>query len=762
LIARLPEENPVRLTLRTLLAYLDDTLEPSQAKMIGQKVAESDAAQELIARIKQVTRRRRLTTPPATGPGAKIDPNTIAEYLDNELEGDQLAEVEQICLTSDVHLAEIAACHQILTLVLGEPALVPPTSKQRMYALIKGREAIPFRKAAHPGAAEEHFEEAQETDEALRLGLPVLRRKGGWTHRVALAVGGVALAALLALAIYQVLPPAPSRHPNRPDPNRVAAADGAKPADKGTDRTPSGADDKGKDDGKMTRADDKAGKPQDKKDDTGRTNRTDDKSGKPADKDSASKDGSGEKPPPEVAVAAPNKGHGIVGSYAPPGPPDASILVQYRPDKDPADKGQWGRLDVRHPDVVANESLVSLPGYRSEVRTNKGIQLMLWGNVPEQTSYPAQPGYPQVRESYVIIHPHDQLDLDLTLVHGRLIITNRKGGPPARVRVRFDNPTDPELREVWDLTLMDRDGAVALELWGSYPPNISFSRKDYQGPDGELYLFDLKGDVLVKREGQTYTMKAPPEPGRMYWSSRSGATAPAALPTPPEWVSKAPLPLPRGVTSQSRSAMMGALEKLSISLSGKGIDEVLADYRSLKIPEDAPKRVLAVRCYAAIDDLGNLIDCLEDADHNEVRMEAFHSLRHWSARGYDHDKRLYEALAKKYTPGQAEIIVDLLHELSQVRQNQPETYDALIHYLKHDNRAIRQLAWIHLHALVPDKALAAVGKKPIFYDPAGPAQLQENAFREWKKVIPDGKLPPRADKPAPPPPPEGTIPPRKP
>ena len=64
----------MRLTLRTLLAYLDDMLDPAETKRIGQKVAESDAAQELIARIKQVTRRRRLTTPPATGPGAKFDP----------------------------------------------------------------------------------------------------------------------------------------------------------------------------------------------------------------------------------------------------------------------------------------------------------------------------------------------------------------------------------------------------------------------------------------------------------------------------------------------------------------------------------------------------------------------------------------------------------------------------------------------------------------------------------------------------------------
>ncbi len=102
----------MRLTLRTLLAYLDDTLEPTEIKNIGQKVAESENAQKLIDRIKQVTRRRRLTTPPLTGPGVKFDPNTVAEYLDNELSPDQVAELEKVCLESDVHLAEVSACHR--------------------------------------------------------------------------------------------------------------------------------------------------------------------------------------------------------------------------------------------------------------------------------------------------------------------------------------------------------------------------------------------------------------------------------------------------------------------------------------------------------------------------------------------------------------------------------------------------------------------------------------------------------------------------
>src|SRR5438105_8496006 len=83
-----PGDNPMRLTLRTLLAYLDDTLPPDQAREIGQKVAESQVAQDLIERIKKVTRRRGLSTPPAAGPD-RVDANTVAEYLDNDLTGDK-------------------------------------------------------------------------------------------------------------------------------------------------------------------------------------------------------------------------------------------------------------------------------------------------------------------------------------------------------------------------------------------------------------------------------------------------------------------------------------------------------------------------------------------------------------------------------------------------------------------------------------------------------------------------------------------------
>jgi hypothetical protein len=165
----------MRLTLRTLLAWLDGVLPDDEQQQLGAKVSSSVFATQLVERIRTAIGRTAIGAPRPDGRGLTEDPNSVAEYLDNTLSSEQLEAFERICIESEVHLAEVAACHGMLAEVARDPAVehaLHYDERQRIQQRLRGLLA-----GLHDRAATERVEaerrgdghqESRETAQAIR------------------------------------------------------------------------------------------------------------------------------------------------------------------------------------------------------------------------------------------------------------------------------------------------------------------------------------------------------------------------------------------------------------------------------------------------------------------------------------------------------------------------------------------------------------------------------------------------------------------
>lgn len=136
----------MRLTLRTLLAWMDGVLPEADRGPLGEKVAASPVARQLVERIEAVIARPHLHPPRVEGKGLASDPNSVAQYLDNTLPADQLEPFERVCLESDTHLAEVAGCHQILAEHAADPDALPAfdaAGRARLLAALRHVAPVP-------------------------------------------------------------------------------------------------------------------------------------------------------------------------------------------------------------------------------------------------------------------------------------------------------------------------------------------------------------------------------------------------------------------------------------------------------------------------------------------------------------------------------------------------------------------------------------------------------------------------------------------
>jgi hypothetical protein len=154
--------------------------------------------------------------------------------------------------------------------------------------------------------------------------------------------------------------------------------------------------------------------------------------------------------------------------------------------------------------------------------------------------------------------------------------------------------------------------------------------------------------------------------------------------------------------------------------------------------DDKTRRHLAVALLGATDNLSRLVMALDSAKQVDIWDNTVRTLRHWIGRGPGQDQILYKRLTELhgYKPSEAETVLYFLHTPDDVETSCRETYDMLIDHLNSNRPAIRGLAYWHLYRLVPEG-------RNIPFDRLASKEDLARARAEWKKLIPDGQLPPK-------------------
>lgn len=401
--------------------------------------------------------------------------------------------------------------------------------------------------------------------------------------------------------------------------------------------------------------------------------------------------------------------------------PVGSLLVNEQP-------GQPWRTAGQRAELHSRDLLLALPGMQARLETSpRSVELILWGNLPEMSDFHGL-------QSGVILHDSRTFDLDFTLHRGRVIVVNRKAKGPVHVWLRVDGAA-------FRLTLTEPGDAICLGLFSFWPRGVSFtlSPRPEDVPVRRLQFLVVKGQVNVKVNGTQHGMSAPPGPASFHWDSINGPeTGTRNRRELAAWAD------PTHKAPTNAKPLLEVIDRYKAAIQNKEPRTALFDLLDMAANERQSKAAhaaaeFAVFSLAAINDIDRVMQALEDARQAETRKAAVIALRHWIGDAAGRDRRLYQFLMDRlrYSKAQAATVLHLLH--SALLAGEPDTYETLIAYLRHEKLAIRALAWWQLSHLVPEDIA-------VPYDPAASPDERTKAYAAWKKVIPSGSLPSRKPK----------------
>jgi hypothetical protein len=675
----------MRLTLRTLLAYMDDTLDPVHAREIGQKINESPTATKLMGRVRDSMRRRRLTAPKLTGPGAGLDVNTVAEYLDNTVPPERVPDIEKVCLESDMHLAEVGACHQILTLVLGEPADIEPDTRRRMYGLVESEEMAPASEAAPargigPEAPVGSFADTMPD---------FLRQPPLW--KTAVPVGAtILILLLLGVVVLQFMGSSSDRAAQAPSvasnvaPSGSPAVGNAAAPDAAADDTlpeePDAAAPKTSDD-----------EPAETKPQAG--------DAEPLPNDTAPSEPvpalpEGEPSPAEALTPAPSPPTPEPGAEAEAAPPARREVAQYTSTSGLlinyiAGDDAWSRLPNRAL-IYGGDVLLVPPLYRARFDLETGGTLEVVG--PTRLE---------------MLPPPADAAVAVRLEFGRLVLNDL---PVATaVAVELEGKT-------WQFAIARGGSTLAFEVEKPMPlgfeATLAKPAQDFKVyvPQGQVTWRGGSGEQRV--EGPSMLV--------LLASDESAGPGPVVAPLgdAPAWI---------------RGAELGILEQRA---SHRLQDELTVPFdKPVTLPlieatQDRRReiRTLAVDCLGAMARFGPLGEALTN-DDAAVRRRGVVWLRRWLGHGRQHAAAVREALMA-LRPTSGEQIYRLLWGYTE-RDLQDGGAEELVKFLEHDDLSVREVALYNLEEVT--------GRTFNYQADAPPAQ-RDRSVRQWRDLLNEGRL----------------------
>jgi hypothetical protein len=727
----------MRLTLRTMLAYMDDVLEPADADILGKKIEESDFASGLLDRIRGVLRKLRIDAPRLDGKGMGNDANTVAEYLDSTLPQDRVAEFERVCLESDKHLCEVAACHQILTLVLGKPADVEPQLRQRIYGLAHA--GTPAAAAAAPPSPPPVAKaNGHAAEQAAPLEVPEYLRSGRQTTlwplalvtaaALLLALGALwfagafsangPLAKMLASRPVQSEPEAAVPKVNEPAPD--AKTEQSTAAAPGPSKAPSAEPPAVSDNTANAVAVLPSAEPI---------------TASPAPATSVASTGTAEpvtspptlpsspataeiavspSPPavPETSAPVPATADASTAPLntaiaAAPVPPPAPAPIDAAP-RTPMEAGRYtsdGLLTAtlnasdgfwypkQSQEILnAGERIVVLPPYRPQIALPSAVTLTFAGEGALQMAEPSDLPVPRVLVAY-----------------GRFVAATA-GKPGAQVELDLAG-----IRGM--LTLVDADSVVAVKVIRWIPPG-----SDPEATEGVpvVEMYNANGRAAWQ-ESDKSKVEIPARHVHVYYSSEPPETHGPFL--APEWIdSKNVKPIERdaGVTLER---MISPDRPLNLTLQ-----EVMKDRR-------VEMRALAARCLAALDDFEPALRELSDPNQYSFWNGEFEALRQSLSRGKETAARLRETISL-LRPMQAKEIYRLLWGYSEAQLEMGGAAE-LVRLLESDQMDVRVLSHLNLVSITGARE---------FYRPERPPTQMKTAIQSWRDRLSKGviiyRLPP--------------------